>query len=113
MPKTMSQGRAACRAAANGVANVETLGQILPQVVEAAAQQFLRHAQPYPPKGESPIDRPRLLGPMGMNGPPGPPPPRVPFPPDTDRHRAELQDTGLHDNHDNDTDRGDADDSES
>ncbi|CAM5277658.1 FxsC protein [Streptomyces avidinii] len=82
------QGRAACRAAANGVADVETLGQILPQVVEAAAQQFLRHAQPYPPKGDTSIERPRLLGPMGMNGPPGPSSPRVPFPPDSDRHRT-------------------------
>lgn len=98
MPIKMSQGRAACRAAANGVANMETLGQILPQVVEAAAQQFLRHAQVYPPAGGTHTERPRLLGPMGMSGPPAPPP--APFPPD------------AHTDH-NDTDRGDADDSES
>ncbi|MFD9336844.1 TIR-like protein FxsC [Streptomyces sp. NPDC060028] len=75
MPVKMGQGRAACRAAANGVANMETLGQILPQVVGAAAEQFLRHAQVYPPAGT--IDtqrRPRLLGPKGMLGPPVPPP---------------------------------------
>ncbi|MFJ3928122.1 TIR-like protein FxsC [Streptomyces sp. NPDC090022] len=80
MPVTMGQGRAACRAAANGVANMETLGQILPQVVEAAAQQFLRHAQVYPPAGGAHTERPRLLGPMGMTGP-GPSRP-VPFPSD-------------------------------
>ncbi|MEV7418636.1 TIR-like protein FxsC [Streptomyces sp. NPDC089919] len=81
MPVKMSQGRAACRAAANGVSNMETLGQILPQVVEAAAQQFLRHAQVYPPAGGGHTERPRLLGPMGMSG--GPPlPPPAPFPPD-------------------------------
>ncbi|MGW1764756.1 TIR-like protein FxsC [Streptomyces sp. NPDC002073] len=79
MPVKMSQGRAACRAAANGVNNMETLGQILPQVVEAAAQQFLRHAQVYPPAGGSHGERPRLVGPMGMSG--GPPlPPPAPFP---------------------------------
>ncbi|WP_234332540.1 TIR-like protein FxsC [Streptomyces sp. NRRL S-87] len=77
MPVKMSQGRAACRAAANGVTSMEALGQILPQVVEAAAQQFLRHAQVYPPAGGH-TERPRLLGPMGMAGPPPPPPP--PFP---------------------------------
>ncbi|MFI8105709.1 TIR-like protein FxsC [Streptomyces sp. NPDC086023] len=81
MPVKMSQGRAACRAAANGVTNMETLGQILPQVVEAAAQQFLRHAQVYPPAGGGHTERPRLLGPMGISG--GPPlPPPAPFPPD-------------------------------
>ncbi|MFI5620012.1 TIR-like protein FxsC [Streptomyces sp. NPDC051567] len=97
MPVKMGQGRAACRAAANGVADMETLGQILPQVVEAAAQQFLRHAQVYPPTSGTPTERPRLLGPMGMDGPPAPPP-RAPFPPEAQS------------DHD-DTDRGDADDS--
>ncbi|MFD9359482.1 TIR-like protein FxsC [Streptomyces sp. NPDC060031] len=77
MPVTMSQGRAACRAATNGVATMETLGQILPQVVEAAAEQFLRHAQVYPPAGSTGTERPRLLGPTGMLGPPAPP--RAPF----------------------------------
>lgn len=125
MPVKMSQGRAACRAAANGVANMETLGQILPQVVEAAAQQFLRHAQVYPPAG-SPVagtERPRLLGPMGMNGPPATP--RAPFPPDAG-NTGDTADTAggtaagggagdAHDghDHDNDNDRGDADDIES
>ncbi|MFZ3469338.1 TIR-like protein FxsC [Streptomyces sp. 4.24] len=125
MPVKMSQGRAACRAAANGVANMETLGQILPQVVEAAAQQFLRHAQVYPPAG-SPAggaDRPRLLGPMGMNGPPATP--RAPFPPNAagaggaagagDPAGAGSAADGIADGADDndDNDRGDADDSES
>jgi FxsC-like protein len=114
MPVTMSQGRAACRVAANGVANMETLGQILPQVVEAAAQQFLRHAQVYPPVGGTPTERPRLLGPMGMNGPPGPPRPRVPFPPDAGPRDGPLRGSGAdEDTEDYDTDRGDADDRES
>lgn len=116
MPVKMSQGRAACRAAANGVANMETLGQILPQVVEAAAQQFLRHAQVYPPAG-SPVagtERPRLLGPMGMNGPPAPPP--APFPPTAGAGGSDGQDgqdgqDGA--DHINDNDRGDADDFQS
>ncbi|MCX5379197.1 TIR-like protein FxsC [Streptomyces sp. NBC_00091] len=119
LPVKMSQGRAACRAAANGVANMETLGQILPQVVEAAAQQFLRHAQVYLPAGNTPTERPRLLGPMGMSGPPAPPP--APFPPTAaqhardGRHDARLSGHDRHDRHDDttDTDRGDADDSQS
>lgn len=106
LPVKMSQGRAACRAAANGVANMETLGQILPQVVEAAAQQFLRHAQVYLPAGNTHTERPRLLGPMGMSGPAAPPP--APFPPDA--HHSHGNHNG---NGNNDTDRGDADDSES
>lgn len=131
MPVKMSQGRAACRAAANGVANMETLGQILPQVVEAAAQQFLRHAQVYPPAGNTHTERPRLIGPMGMNGPPAPLPPPAPFPPDSESRGGEHRDGEGHD-HDhgdgedrngeprgrgaadhNESDRGDADDSES
>ncbi|MCY0925270.1 TIR-like protein FxsC [Streptomyces sp. H27-H1] len=110
MPVKMSQGRAACRAAANGVANMETLGQILPQVVEAAAQQFLRHAQVYPPAGSpaAGTERPRLVGPMGMNGPPAPPP--APFPPTAGETAHEY---GAGADHTNDNDRGDADDIES
>ncbi|WUG90907.1 TIR-like protein FxsC [Streptomyces sp. NBC_00454] len=64
MPVKMSQGRAAVRAAANGVANMETLGQILPQVIEAATQQFIRHSQVYMPVGDTRDERPRLTGPM-------------------------------------------------
>lgn len=64
MPKKMGQGRAACRAAAKGVPSMEAFGQILPQVVEAAAQQYLRHAAVYPPAGGSHTERPRLRGPM-------------------------------------------------
>ncbi|MEU6702648.1 FxsC protein [Streptomyces wuyuanensis] len=64
LPTKLSQGRAACRAAARGVPSMEAFGQILPQVVEAAAQQYLRHAQVYPPAGGSHTERPRLRGPM-------------------------------------------------
>ncbi|MEV7615646.1 TIR-like protein FxsC [Streptomyces sp. NPDC089799] len=103
MPVTMSRARIACRAAANGVANLETLGQILPQVVEAAAQQYLRHAQVYPPARRAHTERPRLHGPMGTDGPPAPPPPRAPFPPDAGHGTDAL----TH------TDRGDTDDSQS
>ncbi|MGW5849522.1 TIR-like protein FxsC [Streptomyces sp. NPDC055254] len=109
MPVKMSQGRAASRAAANGVANMETLAQILPKVVEAAAQQYLRHAQVYLPAGSTPTERPRLLGPMGMGGPPVPPP--APFPPSA--NRAQHTRSADADHTSNDTDRGDADDSES
>ncbi|MCX5197619.1 TIR-like protein FxsC [Streptomyces sp. NBC_00249] len=110
LPVKMGQGRAACRAAANGVASMETLGQILPQVVEAAAQQFLRHAQVYLPAGNTHTERPRLIGPMGMNGPPAPP--RAPFPPDVHRGPAGPGGPDAPD-HSTDNDRGDADDSES
>ncbi|MFI0761929.1 TIR-like protein FxsC [Streptomyces anulatus] len=48
LPVTMSRGRALVRPAARGVHTVEAFGQILPQVVEAAAQQFLRHVQVTP-----------------------------------------------------------------
>ncbi|MFD3723133.1 TIR-like protein FxsC [Streptomyces sp. NPDC058674] len=108
LPVKMGQGRAACRAAANGVANMETLGQILPQVVEAAAQQFLRHAQVYLPAGSTHTERPRLIGPMGMNEP-FTPAPAVPFPPDAQRAHTASNDG----NDGNDIDRGDADDIES
>jgi FxsC-like protein len=64
MPRKMGQGRTACRAAAKGVPSMEAFGQILPQVVEAAAQQYLRHAAVYPPAGGSHTERPRLRGPM-------------------------------------------------
>ncbi|WP_406456578.1 TIR-like protein FxsC [Streptomyces sp. NBC_00876] len=49
MPARMRQGRTFSRAAAKGVPSLEAFGRILPQVVEAAAQQYLRHAATYPP----------------------------------------------------------------
>ncbi|WP_344365485.1 TIR-like protein FxsC [Streptomyces gobitricini] len=64
LPIKMGQGRAASRAAARGVPSMEAFGQILPQVVEAAAQQYLRHAAVYPPAGGRHTERPRLRGPM-------------------------------------------------
>ncbi|MFE4454745.1 FxsC protein [Streptomyces sp. NPDC056796] len=65
MPTKMRQGRAFCRAAARGVPTMEAFGQVLPQVVEAAAQQYLRHATVYPPAGGRHSERTRLMGPMG------------------------------------------------
>ncbi|MFJ8078721.1 TIR-like protein FxsC [Streptomyces sp. NPDC096176] len=67
MPHQMRHGRAACQAAARGVHSMEAFGQLLPQVVEAAAQEYLRHAEVYPPAppgGGSHSERPRLRGPM-------------------------------------------------
>ncbi|WP_424215630.1 TIR-like protein FxsC [Streptomyces sp. BI20] len=137
MPVKMGQGRAASRAAANGVSGMEALGQILPQVVEAAAQQFLRHAQVYPPAGAGagPAERPRLLGPMGI-GPAPEPPPRAPAPfpagPDTgppdpppggrrfrltggypDRPAPRPQHPDARDDREDTTDPGDTDDQQS
>lgn len=66
MPVKMSQGRAFCRVAAKGVPSMEAFGQILPQVVEVAAQQYLRNATAYPPgTGGGHSERTRLMGPMG------------------------------------------------
>ncbi|WP_299537580.1 FxsC protein [uncultured Streptomyces sp.] len=66
LPKKLSQGRTHCRAAARGVPSMEAFGQILPQVVEVAAQQYLRHATAYPPAtGGGHGERTRLTGPMG------------------------------------------------
>ncbi|WP_258177322.1 TIR-like protein FxsC [Streptomyces solincola] len=64
LPVQTGQGRPAGRAAARGVPSMEAFGQILPQVVEAAAQQYLRHAAVYPPAGGRHTERPRLRGPM-------------------------------------------------
>ncbi|WP_158575946.1 FxsC protein [Streptomyces corynorhini] len=64
MPKKTGQGRAASRAAARGVPSMEAFGQLLPQIVEAAAQQYLKHATAYPPTGGGHMERPRLRGPM-------------------------------------------------
>lgn len=66
MPIKMGQGRALCRAAAKGVPTMEAFGQLLPQVVEVAAQQYLKHAKAYPPgSGGGSGERTRLTGPMG------------------------------------------------
>jgi FxsC-like protein len=71
MPHHMGHGRAACQAAARGVYTMEAFGQLLPQVAEAAAQEYLRHAEvfpPAPPGGGSHSERPRLRGPMADYG---------------------------------------------
>lgn len=68
MPSKMRQGRAACRAAAKGVPSMEAFGQLLPQVVEAAAQQYLRHAFiHHAPVGGGHLERPRLVGPVASD----------------------------------------------
>ncbi|MFI6689516.1 TIR-like protein FxsC [Streptomyces sp. NPDC050485] len=48
MPSKMRQESAANWAAVRGVPSMEAFAQLLPQVVEAAAQQYLRHAAVYP-----------------------------------------------------------------
>ncbi|MFF3244786.1 TIR-like protein FxsC [Streptomyces sp. NPDC002870] len=71
MPHQMRQGRAICRAAARGVLSMEAFGQILPQVVESVAQEYLRHAEVYPatpPLGGDRSERPRFRGPMAEYG---------------------------------------------
>ncbi|MER5769443.1 TIR-like protein FxsC [Streptomyces sp. NPDC001985] len=68
MPRQMSQGRPACRLAARGVFSMEAFGHILPEVVESAAQEFLRHAEvfpPAPPAVPPARTRFRLTGPAG------------------------------------------------
>ena len=52
---------------------MEAFGQILPQVVESAAQEYLRHAEVFPPAapptpGARSSERPRLRGPMAEYG---------------------------------------------
>ncbi|GAA0593550.1 hypothetical protein GCM10010394_23610 [Streptomyces crystallinus] len=66
MPVKLRQGRAASRPAADGVASMEAFGRLLPQVVEAANQQYLRYAEVYAPAGGTHTERPRLLGPREM-----------------------------------------------
>ncbi|MEE1769199.1 FxsC protein [Streptomyces sp. JV185] len=67
MPAKMRQGRAYCRVAAKGVPSMDAFGRILPQVVEVAAQQYLRHAAVYPPATSGGhTERTRLMGPMAQ-----------------------------------------------
>jgi FxsC-like protein len=51
MPKGTSEGPPICRTAAHGVHSIEALTDILPQVVEWSAAQYLKHAPAYPPDG--------------------------------------------------------------
>ncbi|MFE7134394.1 TIR-like protein FxsC [Streptomyces sp. NPDC057638] len=73
MPHQMSQGRPACRAAARGVLSMEHFGQLLPEVVESAAAEFLRYAEVFAPPvltgaaADLPA-RPWLEGPMAEHG---------------------------------------------
>ncbi|WKV75806.1 TIR-like protein FxsC [Streptomyces sp. PCS3-D2] len=47
LPSTMNQ---VLRAAARGVSSMEEFSQLLPRVIEDAAQRYLRHAQALPPR---------------------------------------------------------------
>lgn len=87
MPSKMRQGRATSRAAAKGVPSMEAFGQILPQVVEAAAQQYLKHATVYPPAGGGHHERPRLIGPMATEQA------TTRFIPGTQDHALDAEDT--------------------
>jgi FxsC-like protein len=73
IPNRMAQGRLACRAAVNGIHSLQDFGGVLPEVVEWAAAQYLKHAPARPPGGPA-QERPRLVGPV----PGDPPPPRPP-----------------------------------
>lgn len=84
MPTKMRQGRAFCRAAAKGVPSMDAFGQLLPQVVEVAAQQYLRHAEVYPPAaGGAQTERTRLTGPMAQ----------TPYHPETHDPATDAEDT--------------------
>ncbi|MDJ0343133.1 TIR-like protein FxsC [Streptomyces sp. H10-C2] len=74
MPFKMDQGRTACRSAVSGIHSLQAFSGILPQVVELAAAQYLKHAQAFPPTGRRP-ERFRLVGPeaVGAGDPAGPP----------------------------------------
>lgn len=87
MPAKTGQGRALSRAAARGVPSMEAFGQILPQVVEVAAQQYLRHAVAYPPVPYSGghAERTRLVGPMA-------PAPHIPGTYDVASHAEDTDD---------------------
>ncbi|MFI5701300.1 FxsC protein [Streptomyces xanthochromogenes] len=69
LPFRTHHGRAACRTAARGVESLGAFEELLPQVVEAAAQQYLRHAPAHPPEGRARGARPRLTGPMATPEP--------------------------------------------
>lgn len=64
----LAEGRIASRAAVNGVPSLEEFGRALPAVVRAAARQYLKHAQAFPPAGPV-VERPRLRGPEAIEGP--------------------------------------------
>ncbi len=72
MPRKTAQGSAVCRRAAHGVHSLESLSDVLPDVVEYAASQYLKHAPAYPPEGPH-RERFRLTPPAitGSIAPPG------------------------------------------
>ncbi|MEW2139814.1 TIR-like protein FxsC [Streptomyces sp. NPDC005409] len=72
IPRLMSRTTENSAAAARGVLTLEDFGAVMPQVVAATSQDYLRHAEAYPPTGasSSQAPRPRLLGPMRALPPP-------------------------------------------
>lgn len=62
MPRKSAQGSVVCRRAAHGVPSLQSLSDVLPDVVEYAASQYLRRAPAYPPEGP-PRERFRLSPP--------------------------------------------------
>jgi FxsC-like protein len=80
MPNTSGHGPPACRTAARGVHSLESLTDILPQVVEWAAAQYRGSAPAYPPDGPR-VERVRLFHPGAPSPsafPRGAPPPDTP-----------------------------------
>ncbi|WP_255948009.1 TIR-like protein FxsC [Streptomyces odontomachi] len=51
MPRKTTQGSVVCRRAVHGVLSLESLSDVLPDVVEHVASQFLKRAPAYPPEG--------------------------------------------------------------
>ncbi|MFI1279368.1 TIR-like protein FxsC [Streptomyces sp. NPDC020858] len=75
LPNLMSRTLGNSSAAARGVLGMEDFGAVMPQVVAATYQDYLRHAEAYPPTKAYPPEapRPRLRGPMRAM-PPSPEP---------------------------------------
>ncbi|WP_329127372.1 TIR-like protein FxsC [Streptomyces sp. NBC_01465] len=65
LPSTLQVRPGAEQAAVEGVSSLEDFAQVLPQIAEAAAQQYLRTAPVYPPLSARIAERPRLNGPLG------------------------------------------------
>ncbi|MEU6853262.1 TIR-like protein FxsC [Actinacidiphila alni] len=60
MPRGTGEGPPVCRSAAHGVHSIEALTDILPELVEWSAAQYVKHAPAYPPDGPR-TERFRLL----------------------------------------------------
>ncbi|MFD8981857.1 TIR-like protein FxsC [Streptomyces sp. NPDC059564] len=80
IPNLISRAWGKSSATARGVLTLEDFGRVMPQVVAATYQEYLRHAQAYPPTKAYPPDaaRLRLTGPMPLELPPPPNEPEEP-----------------------------------